>query len=174
MAKLKTVKHARFFALVTYRTNTDDLVKTICNHSNSIRAYALIKHDKDKTDVHHHIVLRTYNTWTCLSVSKWFFDDTGQNTFCQIVRDRQGIIDYLIHENDTDDEKAHYDKSDIVDGGLNDLLPAECASDDSYEIVQKLLDGVPIRELVKLYGKDFIYHYSSYVAVVEHIRDQES
>ena len=129
----------RYFALVSYRTDTDGLVKSIEKKRNSIRAYALIKHDQDEADPHHHMVLRTHSTWSCPQVAKWFADDSGQNTFAQLVRDRTGIIDYLTHENEPD--KHHYDKGDIIDGGLDDILPAGESSDDTYEIVEKLLEG---------------------------------
>ena len=165
---------ARFFALVTYRTDTQGLVKTIQDRANSIRAYALIKHDKDETDLHHHMVLRTHCTWTCPQVAKWFADDSEQNTFAQIVRDRQGIIDYLTHEHEhAESGKAHYDKSDIIDGGLSDILPLENVADDSYEIIQAMLEGRSTRDLCRMYGRDFIYHYSSYAMIADVIRKEE-
>ena len=161
----------RFFALVTYRTDTEGLVDVLQRKRNSIRAYALIKHDKDDADAHHHAILRMHSTWTCPQVAKWFADDSGQNTFVQLVRDRTGIVEYLTHENEPD--KHHYDKSDIIDGGLDDILPAGESSDDSFEIIEKMLAGYSIRELVRLYGRDFLYHYPCYEAVCNAIRHQE-
>lgn len=168
---MSNATNGRYFALVSYRTDTDGLIQTIEKKRNSVRAYALIKHDQDEADTHHHIVLRTNTTWTCPAIAKWFADDSGQNTFAQIVRDRTGIIDYLTHENEPD--KHHYDKNDIIDGGLSDILPAEDSSDDSYEIIEKLLEGYPIRELIRLYGRDFLYHLPAYMTAVNLIRDEE-
>lgn len=168
----KTSSKSRYFALVSYRTDTEELIKILQSKQNtSVRAYALIKHDKDENDSHHHIVIRTHSTWTCSQIAKWFMDDSEQNTFCQIVRDRTGIVDYLTHENEKD--KYHYDKGDIIDGGLSDILPIGESSDDSYEIINKMLDGTPTRELARLYGKDFIYHINHYIAVINSIRQQE-
>lgn len=87
------------------------------------------------------------------------------------MRDRTGIIDYLTHENEPD--KHHYDKNDIIDGGLNDILPAGESSDDTYEIIEKLLEGYSIRELIRLYGRDFLYHLPAYMTAVDLIRDEE-
>ena len=162
---------ARFFAAVTYRTDTEGLVKVLQSKGNSLRAYALIKHDKDEADAHHHMVLRTHSTWTCPQVAKWFANESGQNTFVQVVRDRTGIVEYLTHENEPD--KHHYDKGDIIDGGLDEILPAGECSDDTFEIVEKMLAGYSIRELVRLYGRDFVYHYSSYAAICAAIKGQE-
>ena len=98
--------------------------------------------------------------------------DTDQNTFVQIVHDRNGIIEYLTHENE-DNEKYKYDQSDIIDGGVNDILPKGQADDFCAEIVEKMLEGVSCRELVNMYGRDFVYHYSHYMAVMEAIKDEE-
>ncbi len=166
-----TGKKSRFFACVSYIPNTDELIEILQTKGKSIRSFALIKHDKEEGELHHHIVIRTHTNWKCLQVAKWFKSPTGQNTFVQPVRDRQGILDYLTHENAP--EKYQYDKSDIIDGGLDDLLPACESSDESYEIVEMLIKKTSIRELVRLYGKDFIYHYGSYVAVANAIKEEE-
>lgn len=168
----ETSAKGRYFALVSYRQDTAGLVQAIEKKRNSVRAYAIIKHDRDEADPHHHMVLRTHSTWNCPQVAKWFADDSGQNTFAQIVRDRTGIIDYLTHENEPD--KHHYDKSDIIDGGLDDILPAGEASDDTFEILDKLLEGCSIREMVRLYGRDFLYHLPAYMNAVNLIREQEN
>lgn len=164
----------RFFALVSYCKSSEALIQILQTKQKSVRAYALIKHDKDEADPHHHIVIRTNSTWTCQQLAKWFTNagGEGQNTFCQLVRDREGIVDYLTHEGN-EGEKYHYDKSDIIDGGLDDILPAGEASDDSAEILEKYLSGVSVREMVRLYGRDFLYHIASYAAVADIIRKEE-
>ena len=37
-----------------------------------------------------------------------------------------------------------------------------------------MLSGSPTRELVKRYGRDFIYHYSSYSAIVAKIKYEDA
>lgn len=161
-------KRTRFFSIVTYIQDTDRVLSMVLSKRTSIRSYAVIKHDHDEADTHHHIVVRTHCTWTAPAVNKWFKDiETGQNTFTELVYDRSSIIDYLTHENDPD--KYHYDKDAVIDGGIDDILPKGETADDTAEIVEKLLQGVSLRELVKLYGKDFVYHYSSYKAIIEDI-----
>ncbi len=167
----------RFFSLVSYQDNTSEILNTLTFKESSLRAYAVIKHDKDNAPVHHHIVLRTNSSWTVESVRKWFsgyVDAKGEmiSTLGQLVRDRSAIIDYLTHENETD--KYHYDKSDIIDGGLYDILPLDNSVDDSFEIISKMLDGCSTRELVRLYGRDFVYHYGSYQAIVMSIQREEN
>lgn len=163
----------RFFAAVSYIADTAELCDILQRKTNSIRAYALILHDKDEADLHHHMVIRTHSTWTCPQIAKWFADNKdGQNTLVQLVKDRSAIIDYLTHEND--DDKHRYDKSDIIDGGIDDILPAGETSDDSFEIIEKLLAGTSVREMVRLYGREFVYHYGNYATIANAIREEEN
>lgn len=166
-------KRSRLFGLVTYISDTARIVEMIGNKRNSVRAYALIKHDKDAADLHHHIVIRTHSAWSCSAISKWFKDtETGQNTFAEFVHDAEGIIDYLTHENEVG--KYHYSKDEIIDGGLTDLLPRADTCDSSFDIIEEMLSGVSTRELCKRYGREFIYRYASYRAVVEQIKEEEN
>lgn len=174
-SKETTKKFSRFFACVSYIPDTDKVIELIQQHSKSIRAFAVIKHDRDETDAHHHFVIRTFSSWECLKVANWFKDDSGQNTFAQPVHDRQAIIDYLTHEGEFSEEtgKHHYDKSEIIDGGLSDLLPKEDCLDDTDEIIEHLLNGTPFRQLVKMYGRSFVFHYAQYALIAQKISEQE-
>lgn len=163
---------ARFFGIVTYLSDTERIVRMIQKKQTSIRAYAIMKHDQDEADPHCHIVLRTHSALTCAQVCNWFKDDeTGQNAFAEFVHDRAGIIDYLTHENDPD--KHHYSKADIVDGGIDDLLPKGNTDDLTYEILDLLMNGTAIKDLVRMYGKDFLYHIRDYTTAVKMICTQQ-
>ncbi len=165
-------KRSRYFALVTYITDTDRVIDKIQTKRNSIRAFALIKHDKDETDPHHHIVMRTHNALTCSTVVKWFKDtEKGQNTFAEFVHDTGAVLDYLTHENEAD--KYHYDKTAVIDGGLCDLLPREDTADESMTILEDVLAGTPTRELCKKYGREYIYRAAAYMAVADQIKREE-
>lgn len=164
-------KRSRKFALVSYIKDTGEVLSLLMKHQTSIRAFALIKHDKDEADEHHHIVIRTHCAWTCPQVAKWFKDNAeAQNTFAQFVIDDTGIIEYLTHENEQDG--YHYDKADIIDGGLADLIPKEDQKDESADIVADMVEGVSIRVMVKRYGREFIYHYQQYVLISEAIKQE--
>ena len=167
-------KRSRYFSLVTYITDTTRIVELIGKKRNSIRAYALIKHDCDSVDVHHHLVIRTHSAWTCPSVCKWFKDtETGQNTFAEFIHDTGAIMDYLTHENEVGTGKHIYNKDDIIDGGICDLLPRGDTADDSMAIVEDVLAGVSTREMCKRYGREFIYRFAAFMAVAEQIKEEE-
>lgn len=186
-------KRSRYFSLVTYITDTNRVLEMLGNKRTSIRAYALIKlsrmrtsiaresmympsltYDKDSTDPHHHIVIRTHSAWTCPAVCKWFKDtETGQNTFAEFIHDREAVLDYLTHENERSEGKHIYNKADIIDGGMADLLPREDTADDGMNIVEDILAGYSTREMCKRYGREFIYRFAAYKAVAEQIREEE-
>lgn len=175
MANSDARSKSRYFAGVTYLC-MEDLIEALQGKATSIRAWAAIDHNKDNKEPHRHFILRTHSTWTPSAVCKWFprnEDASGKevNTMVEVVRDRQGIADYLTHEND--EGKYHYDKSEIIDHGLADIVPSGTTNDDTFEIIEMMLQGVSTRELVRLYGRDFLYHFGAYKAVVEQIRSEE-
>ena len=174
MERITKEGKARFFSLVSYLT-TEQIAEIMQRKGTSIRAWAMIDHDKDEKEPHRHLVMRTCSSWTPSQVLKWFvgMDEHGNdcNSFIEVVRDRTAICEYLTHENDPD--KHHYDSSDVIDHGLCDLLPSSESADDTFEIVEKMTQGVSVRELVRLYGRDFVYHYGNYVAVVNAIKEEE-
>ena len=160
----------RRFALVTYISDIAAIMAILSANSRKIRSYAAICHDKDETDAHYHIVIRTFNAFTAKQVADWFNGNSfsgGQNTFAQFVEDAQGIIDYLTHVNNPD--KYQYSRDAIIDGGLDDLLPREDYIDNSYEIVADILAGFSIDILLRRYGRELVYHYQQYKTIAERI-----
>lgn len=162
----------RLFALVTYITNEDEIQKTLVKHGNSIRAFGYIFHDKDENDPHFHVVIRTHSNWTPKQIAVWFndFNEKKQNTLAQPVWSRQGIVSYLTHDDEPD--KHHYSQSDIKWYNEGDIRQKE-GKDDSQEIVEDILRGVKTREMVKRYGRDYIYHIQAYHFVAEKIQNEE-
>lgn len=170
-----TDKKSRFFAFMSYLTK-EQILDVIYKKATSIRAYAIIDHNKDEAEPHRHFVLRTNGSWTAPQINKWFDGQTDENgkkinTFCEIVHDRTAICDYLTHKNDPD--KHQYDESDIIDGGLYDIRSKGETADDTYEIIEKMAAGTSTREMVRLYGRDFVYHYGSYAMILQQIKEEE-
>lgn len=160
---------ARFFSLVTYLSE-EEIVSVLNNHSSSVVAYAYIYHDRDNVEPHYHLVLRLSSSWTSSAVLKWF-KGFPQNSFIQIVHDRSAIVQYLTHENESD--KFHYSQSDIVDAGLSDICSSSEADNLGLDIVEDIVSGVPTRELVRRYGRDFIIHSASYFVISDMIMKEE-
>ena len=169
------MKKDRWFSAVSY-TDTTVLRKVIEKYGSRIKSYAWIVHDKDEADYHIHFVFHTLNSYTYKTIVGWFRavqdDDDKRNTFVQSIIDRQGIIDYLTHKNESN-EKFKYNEEDIASDNIDDFLGEE-AKDESYEILEDMLANVPYRELARKYGRDFIYHFDNYKKLCIEINQQDT
>lgn len=165
--------NSRYFSLVTYATD-EQIKKVMRKHISSVRAFCFIHHDVDEAEPHYHVLIRTLNTWTTKQISRWFEhlkDDKGEfiNTFVEVCNDMIGMKIYILHQDKQSqlEGKHRYEKSDLVDFGYDDLCNRKNSADDTYEIFSKLLMGVNPRQLVKMYGRDFLYHISQYYEAVD-------
>ena len=175
----KAGKKVRFFSLTTY-ANEKQIQRVICDHAKSIRALCYIHHDKDESEPHYHILMRTHATWSTVQITKWFADLKDKekkpiNTFCEIANDMYALKRYIIH--DTEEARAEgkhqYTIEDIKDFGMCDLSERKDAYDSSYEILLKVLAGANPRELVRYYGRDYLYHLNAYHECAVRIRELE-
>lgn len=176
----KKQAYSRYFTGVTY-VGIDFVNRVIIDKKSSLRSYAYILHDKDTFEdgspkvAHIHFVFRTYSSWTCEQVCKWFkgcFDESGNecNTLCEVANDIESCFDYLIHAGHPD--KVQYDAKDVVCSSVADFKRKNDSKDDCYEIINNMLSGMSTRELVKRYGRDYVYHKKSYEEVCYDIRIQ--
>lgn len=170
-------KRSRNFSLITYLSK-EDIQEVLSFHTENIKAYAYILHDKDNKENHVHLILSLYNATTALAVCKWFrgyVDISGKdiNTLCQCMHDKCAGFSYLTHENAKD--KYQYDYKDIVGYNQEFFLDSEEYKVDSISMaLEDLLSGVSVRTLCKRYGRDFIIHSRSILSVAEMIHYEES
>lgn len=175
----KTHKQTRYFSGVTYATE-NQLKKVLKNHISSVRAFCYILHDKDEAEPHTHFIIRTHSTWYPSQVERWFSGLKDQkkqpvNTFCEPANDLSALDQYLTHSDDESISKGkhQYDRSEIRDFGLRDIIPKGNSYDSSYEVINDILSGVSFRKLIIKYGRDFVYHWQSYCDLAQEIRNQE-
>lgn len=177
MAKGKRASAVRLHSLITY-ADEKDIQNVIFNHSSSIRSYAYIHHNRDKTEPHYHLVIRTYDAWTQTQLLKWFDNlklSKNVNTFYEEGGDIGGLHTYLQHKDLKSIEagKEQYELEEIKDFGLFAEYTEKDSYDGTYEIINAMLNGVPTRTLVRRYGKQLIYHYSQFVAVRDAITQED-
>jgi hypothetical protein len=172
-------KRSRFFSLTTYATEKQ-IQKVVSDHVKSMRAFCYIYHDKDENEPHHHILMRTHSNWTTTQITKWFADLKDKekkpvNTFCEIANDMDALKHYIIHDTPEarEEGKYQYSADDIKDFGLCDLSERKDSYDSSYEILMKVLAGCNPRELVRYYGRDYLYHLNAYHECADKIRELE-
>lgn len=172
-------KKTRYFSLITY-ANEKQIQKILGKHIKSIRACSYIYHDVDEAEPHHHILIRTHATWTSKQIARWFelLKDKNKeyiNTFCEVANDMEAMKVYILH---ADKEsrlagKHLYSPEDIKDFGYCDLSEKKNGYDSSYEILNRVLMGANPRDLVRFYGRDFLYHMSQYYDCADKIRELE-
>ncbi len=173
------MRKSRFFSLTTYATEKQ-IQKVIGDHVSSLRALCYILHDKDESEPHYHILLRTHSTWTAVQIAKWFADLKDKekkpiNTFCETANDMEALKRYIIHDTEEAREagKHLYSINDIKDFGMCDLSERKDCYDSSYEILMKVLAGANPRDLVRFYGRDYLYHLNAYHECADKIRELE-
>lgn len=183
--------------LISYLPSINIINDILDKKLKNIKSYAFIYHDKDiyfndilddkneiihkKGDLktpHYHIYLKLKSNRYADEIKRWFMpkelkDENGlpYNCLSQKVKSSVACIDYLTHKNEPD--KYQYSESDIISYNIESVLDND-AIDNSIDIVEDMLTGFSTRELVKRYGRDFIYHYSSYSAIVAKIKYEDA
>lgn len=175
-------KRARVIAGITY-ANAEQ-VKRICERKyEQIKAWCYILHDKDQTEngepkkPHIHFVIETFNPTSCETVKKWFHnltDEEGKpiNTLCEIVRSRQGIINYLTHDNDIN--KHRYSTEEI--GNYLDALQIAWTEerndqDQALNIMDDLMKGTRPYEMLRRYGREWVINHNKYIDCLRDIME---
>ena len=189
---------ARELFLVSYLPSIEFINDILDKKIKNIKSYAFIYHDKDiylndiiddkthevihrKGDFktpHFHIYLRLKTDREPDEIKRWFmpkglldFNGLPYNCLSQKVKSSVACFDYLTHKNDP--EKYQYSENDIISYNIDSVLEND-AIDNSIDIVEDMLSGFSTRELVKRYGRDFIYHYNCYSAIVAKIKFEDA
>lgn len=184
---------SRKFSLISY-LNEEQLQKCLLSHGCQIRCYEYIFHDKDVFDdidekknpehisgtlkvPHYHILLVTFNPCTVSAVRKWFkgyIDSNGEiTTTAQVMSDVYAMDEYITHDDKESIARGKYRyPRSLVKCSDESYFQAKLSSefDNSTLAVEMLLRGVPIRQVMKIFGKDFTYHYSQIKQVVNDIQ----
>ena len=85
------------------------------------------------------------------------------------------LKEYLTHSDEESiaEGKHQYSPDEIHDYGLWDMVDRKESYDDSLEIVNKIILGVSYRELVRQYGRKFLYHWDKYADIAEKVYQDE-
>lgn len=176
---VKAVKAGRTLSVTTY-CSAEQIDSVLGSHFSSVRGYCYIYHDKDESEPHRHVIIRTYHPWTSNQICKWFElqkDDKGMyiNTMCEVANDIEAIMLYILHHDKASIEagKHWYEQNEIVDRGLYLFQDKKESVDNTYEILQLLDKGVSLRWLLRVYGRDLLYHYNQYKELLADVREQE-
>lgn len=182
MAKKERV---RGFSLSTY-LSISQVSDVLYRHDRQIKAYAFIQHDKDVDENgslkerHIHLLLCLVNASTVEAVRNWFRgfeDDKGMpiNTLAQPMHDISSSFDYLTHstEQAIAEGKYQYDPSEVISNNLDFFQNTSFQEEDNISLaVLDMCAGVPLIEISRKYGRDFIIHYQSIKLLFNDIQAQ--
>ena len=183
----KSTGRSRNFSLVSYLSR-EELQIALLAHTQQIKQYAFAYHDKDLNEdgtpkeAHFHIVLCLYNATSLSAVRRWFsgyIDNDGKsiNTLGQICNDIFSQYDYLTHNTLECREKGKYQyPQEIVECSDKQYFKAndDFSADNHTLAMNDYLNGVPLRTLYKVYGRDFIIHYSSIKNLAQDIEMEDA
>lgn len=170
-------KRTRNWSLVTY-LSVEQLLQRLCAIEN-VRYYAFIVHDKDKLEdgttkpKHIHLALCLNSARTIAQLAPRFTDiaSNAGNCFGQPTRSNRAIIEYFTHKNEP--EKFQYNEEDIVSNNLEYFKEDEVDEDNTYMILQDMLNGKKLLDVAKTYGRAFLYHYRDFKTFVDDVKQQE-
>ena len=171
-------KRTRNWSLVTY-LDVETLAQRICAIDN-IRYYAFIVHDKDVDEngqpkpKHIHLALCLNSARTLAQLTPRFTDinSNAGNCYGQPTRSNRAIIEYFTHKNQP--EKHQYSEDDILSNNLDYFKNDETDEDNTYMIIQDLLNGKSLQQVAKTYGRAFLYHYRDFKAFIEDVKQEQA
>ena len=178
-------KRDRAFCLTSY-LNKSQVAECLLRHDRQIRAYAYIEHNRDKNEDgtpkenHIHILIKTVNGCTVDSVRKWFkgYTDSNElpiNTLGQVMHDIDSSYDYLTHDTEQAkaDGKTQYKKEEIISNDLQYFENHSLHDEDNISLaLVEMCEGIPLQEIARKYGRDFIIHYQSIKMLFNDIQKQ--
>ncbi len=171
------VVRSRKFCLISYIDRT--ALEKFLTSAVWVQHWALCSHDRDvkedgtPKEFHTHILLYTYDAKTASSVKKIFDrysaeiyqneDMEAQNTLCQVMNDVAYQWRYLVHKDNPD--KAQYEEVERICDNyaywLNACQSQGMTASDSnsgLSMVEDMLAGTKTIEMVRRYGREYIYH----------------
>lgn len=151
-------KKGRVFSLIIY--NRRRIEEVLVEKSELIKQYAFILHDKDLDDngnfkkEHYHMLIKTLNPYSSSTVNKWFDDNEGAHSLCELCNTPKRAYEYFIHKNNP--EKYQYNIDDIIGNWIVETSNADPLTEAFFDYA----NGMPLKSLIAKYGRDFIIHYN--------------
>lgn len=178
-------KRYRAFCLSSYLSKIQ-IAEVLERHSRQVRAYAYIEHNRDKNEDgtpkerHIHLLLKLVNNTTVEAVRNWFKGYTDVNglpinTLGQPMHDITSSFDYLTHETEQAraEGKELYSKEEIISNDIQYFQDNTLYDEDNISLaLAEMCEGIPLQEVARKYGRDFIIHYQSIKLLFNDIQKQ--
>lgn len=170
------------WCLILYE-NILDIISAIEKNILIISHYAISPlHDKDilsdgsLKESHYHLLI-TFKKNVSIPTIKSLFSFES-NIFGEKCTNRYSAFNYLSHKYEKD--KPIYDEKLIISNDIKYYIDTPTKekqiekNNETLELIDSLIAGYNYRELVQLYGKDFVINYKSYVRMARLICLQEN
>ena len=132
-----------------------------------------IKDNGEHKKPHYHIVLCFGTKKRGTQLTRLF--NTTELRLINTGYQLKGSFNYLTHDSNDCKGKVKYEKFKLITNNLEyfENLDDCQGTDNSFDIIDRIIRGCSTRDMVKLYGKDFIYHRKDYLSVAEAIQYEE-
>lgn len=172
---------SKMYDIICYLSEQETL--TILESINA-QHYAFIKHNKDLKDdgtpkkEHIHIVLVDDTRRRAIRLCRLF--NTTELRAITNTEQLSGSFLYLTHESKKAiaENKIIYDSKNIISNDIDWFRKFNSdisdGVDNSINILNDINNETKTRDMVKKYGREFIYHFHSYQVVAERIRYEEN
>ena len=139
------------------------MLLSFLDKSSYIDHYAIIYHDSDDCEPHYHFLLCLARSRRLSDVLNSIKKEGSSNVLLESCSSPSSIVRYFVHADNPD--KYQYSVDSIVsdiDLSYFDSLSREKSVKDDYVLnaFLDLLDGLPVVDCSKKYGRDFIIHYN--------------
>ena len=128
-----------------------------------VEHYAYIYHNSDDSEPHYHFLLCLVRSRRLSDVLNSIKKEGSSNVLLESCSSPSSVVRYFVHADNP--EKFQYSVDSIVsDTSLTyfDSLSREkhAKEDNVLNAFSDLIDGIPVVECAKKYGRDFIIHYT--------------
>ncbi len=152
------------FFLMTYNTKEEEIQPLL----DKAFKWAWIRHDKDNTPEHLHIICTFKQNKSEASVKRLILGE--QNTFAEPLKDKYKAFQYLTHENE-DETKAAYEESEIHTNDMSYFQKGLNKAVGNEEFITDLLNPeMTDFERGCKYGRDYMKNIKSYQHFVRLVR----
>ena len=165
----KLEERQRQWCLVTY--NPPESFLKYCEKDNITGGF-YIYHDKDNNEPHYHVYLESPNGIRLRTIQKAF---GTQNTTGEKLKRAKAYKLYILHKTDKDqkDGKHEYNEEEIHYFG-QEVLQEEIQQSKTMQIIDDILSGISLRELIRKHGAMIVWHWTQYRDCAELIAKQEA
>lgn len=131
--------------------------------SSYVEHYAYIHHDSDDCEPHFHFLLCLARSRRLSDVLNSIKKGGASNVLVEVCSSPSSIVRYFVHADNPDKHQYSCDSvvSDIDLSYFDSLSREKPSKEDSVlNAFLDLVDGMPLIDCSKKYGRDFIIHYN--------------